>query len=108
MDPGYDTPVRLPVRQKGEAATFDDGWKNELRRYNTIPDFHNPEIMLRWLDYLYRRRRIAFNYGLGRTRSIMLTASRCSLTIAANPDGRNERAGFFTFPAPFPGALIET
>jgi putative aldouronate transport system substrate-binding protein len=111
MDPGYElTPVRLPVRQKGDSRhVWTMGGRMNSGVTTLFPDCHNPEIMLRWFDYLYTEEgALLFNYGLeGQGHTIVDGKPMLTELVVANPDGigMSQALSLFTFPAPFPGAL---
>ena len=60
-----------------------------------FPDCHNPEIMLRWFDYLYTEEgALLFNYGLeGQGHIIVDGKPMLTELVVANPDGIGNESG---------------
>jgi putative aldouronate transport system substrate-binding protein len=111
VEAGYElTPVRLPVRQKGDIRhVWTNGGRMNQGVTTLFPDCEHPEILLRWYDYLYTEEgALLYNYGLeGQGHTIVDGKPMLSELVVANPDGigMSQALSLYTFPAPFPGAL---
>jgi putative aldouronate transport system substrate-binding protein len=111
LEDGYElTPVRLPVRQKGDVRhIWTMGGRMNAGVTTLFPDCEHPEILLRWFDYLYSEEgALLYNYGVeGQGHTIIDGKPMLSELVVANPDGigMSQALSLYTFPAPFPGAL---
>jgi putative aldouronate transport system substrate-binding protein len=111
VEAGYElTPVRLPVRQKGDIRhVWTNGGRMNQGVTTLFPDCEHPEILLRWYDYLYTEEgALLYNYGLeGQGHTIVDGKPMLSELVVANPDGigMSQALSLYTFPAPVPGAL---
>jgi len=111
MEDGYElTPVSLPVRQKGDVRhIFTVGPIMGGAVTTLFPDCENPEILLRWFDYLYSEEgAMLYNYGVeGQGHTIVDGKPMLSELVVANPDGigMSQALSLYTFPAVFPGRL---
>jgi putative aldouronate transport system substrate-binding protein len=111
MEDGYElTPVRLPVRQKGDVRkVFTFGPIMGGAVTTLFPDCENPEILLRWFDYLYSDEgAMLYNYGVeGQGHTIVDGKPMLTELVVANPDGigMSQALSLYTFPAVFAGRL---